>query len=146
MTDSLLSYGIPIVCVTDGPSGIRMDSGATAFSLPNGACLASGWNPKLQEELFAWGGYGASKEPHRRIARAWNESHRNPLNGRNFEYFSEDPLVSGKCAAAQLRGLHRYGVTGTIKHFAMNTQEAGRTVVEHLVSERAAKGALPAWL
>ncbi len=139
VTDSLLSYGIPIVCVTDGPSGIRMDSGATAFSLPNGACLASGWNPKLQEELFAWEGMELRKNHIDALLGPGMNLHRNPLNGRNFEYFSEDPLVSGKSAAAQLRGLHRYGVTGTIKHFAMNTQEAGRTVVEHLVSERAAR-------
>ena len=63
--------------------------------------------------------------------------HRNPLNGRNFEYFSEDPLVTGKNAAAQLKGMHKYGVTGTIKHFAMNTQEAYRHSVEHVASERA---------
>jgi len=62
---------------------------------------------------------------------------RHPLNGRNFEYFSEDPFLTGKSAAAQLRGMHTYGVTGTIKHFALNSQETGRRSVEHVASERA---------
>lgn len=63
--------------------------------------------------------------------------HRSPLNGRNFEYFSEDPLLTGKLAAAQLRGMRRFGVTGTIKHFACNNQEFKRTEIDSVLSERA---------
>ncbi len=63
--------------------------------------------------------------------------HRYPLNGRNFEYFSEDPLLTGRMAASQLNAMHKYGVTGTIKHFACNSQEFHRHDVEAVVSERA---------
>ena len=137
VTDRLLHFGIPVGCCSDGPSGIRMDSGKKAFSMPNGACLASTWDTALQEELYAWEGLELRKNKIDVLLGPGMNLHRHPLNGRNFEYFSEDPLLTGKCAAAQLRGLHRRNVTGTIKHFIMNTQETGRHTVEHVASERA---------
>ena len=137
VTDSLLHFGIPVACVTDGPSGIRMDSGKTAFAMPNGTCLASTWNEKLMEELYVWEGLELRKNKIDVLLGPGLNLHRNPLNGRNFEYFSEDPLLTGRSAAAQLRGMHKNSITGTIKHFAMNTQETGRHTVEHIASERA---------
>ncbi len=137
VTDSLLEKGLPVACCSDGPSGIRMDSGKKAFAMPNGTCLACAWNLPLTEELYNWEGLELRKNKIDVLLGPGMNIHRNPLNGRNFEYFSEDPFVTGKNAAAQLKGMHKYGVTGTIKHFALNTQETGRHTVEHVASERA---------
>ncbi len=137
VTDSLLEKGIPVACCTDGPSGIRMDSGKKAFAMPNGTCLASAWNLELSEELYNWEGLELRKNKVDVLLGPGMNLHRNPLNGRNFEYFSEDPFVTGINAAVQLKGMHKYGVTGTIKHFALNTQETGRHTVEHVASARA---------
>ena len=137
VTDSLLGYGIPVACCSDGPSGIRMDSGKTAFAMPNGTCLTSTWNMDLLEELYKWEGLELRKNKIDVLLGPGMNLHRHPLNGRNFEYFSEDPFLTGKSAAAQLKGMHQIGVTGTIKHFALNTQETGRRFVEHVASQRA---------
>ena len=137
VTESLVEKGIPTCCCTDGPSGIRMDSGKKAFAMPNGTLLACMWNLDLTEKLYNYEGLELRKNKIDILLGPGMNLHRNPLNGRNFEYFSEDPLVTGKNAAAQLKGMQKYGVTGTIKHFAMNTQEAYRHSVEHVASERA---------
>ncbi len=137
VTEELLKYGIPIGCCSDGPSGIRLDCGNLAFSMPNCTCLACTFNEQLCEELYQWEGLELRKNKVDNLLGPGLNIHRNPLNGRNFEYFSEDPFISGKMAAAQLKGLHKYGVTGTIKHFACNSQETHRNEVNALVSERA---------
>jgi beta-glucosidase len=137
LTESLKGFGIPAACCTDGPSGIRMDSGKTAFAMPNGTCLTATWNMPLLEELYKWEGLELRKNRIDVLLGPGMNIHRHPLNGRNFEYFSEDPFLTGKSAAAQLRGMHSVGVTGTIKHFALNSQETGRRKVEHVASERA---------
>ncbi len=137
VTERLKAFGIPVACCSDGPSGIRMDCGSIAFAMPNGACLASSFNEALSEELYEWEGLELRKNKIDTLLGPGINLHRNPLNGRNFEYFSEDPLVTGKMAAAQLRGMGRYGVTGTMKHFACNSQEYNRHRVEAVVSERA---------
>ncbi len=137
VTESLQNYGIPVACCADGPSGIRMDCGSIAFAMPNGACLGSTFNEALSEELFEWEGLELRKNKVDTLLGPGINVHRNPLNGRNFEYFSEDPFVTGRMAAAQLRAMGRYGVTGTIKHFACNSQEFNRHTVEAVVSERA---------
>lgn len=137
LTESLKTFGIPCGCCSDGPSGIRMDSGAKAFSLPGGTCLACTFNEELNEQLFAMEGAELRRNRIDTLLGPGMNIHRNPLNGRNFEYFSEDPYLTGKIAAAQLRGMHTYGVTGTIKHFAANNQEYNRRIYDSMVSERA---------
>ncbi len=137
VTERLKAFGIPVACCADGPSGIRMDCGSIAFAMPNGACLASSFNEALSEELYEWEGMELRKNKVDTLLGPGINLHRNPLNGRNFEYFSEDPLVTGKMAAAQLRAMGRYHVTGTIKHFACNSQEFNRHRVEAVASERA---------
>lgn len=137
VTKRLKEFGIPVACCADGPSGIRMDCGSIAFAMPNGTCLACSFNEALSEELYEWEGLELRKNKVDTLLGPGINIHRNPLNGRNFEYFSEDPLLTGKMAAAQLRGMGRYGVTGTIKHFACNSQEYKRHMVEAVVSERA---------
>jgi len=133
----LQKLGVPIACCTDGPSGLRLDSGAKAFSLPNGTCLAASFNRKLSASLFE---YTALEMRRNRIDVLLGPGlnlHRNPLNGRNFEYFSEDPYLTGIMAEAQLEGLRRHGVTGTIKHFEGNNQEHERRRVNGVISQRA---------
>lgn len=137
VSDALQHYGLPAACCSDGPSGIRMDCGTVAFSMPNGTCLAATFNEELSEELYSMEGLELRKNHVDTLLGPGINIHRHPLNGRNFEYFSEDPLLTGRMACAQLRGLHRWGVTGTIKHFAANNQEHRRHFVESVVSERA---------
>ena len=137
VTDTLAGFGIPAGCCDDGPSGMRLDCGTKAFSLPNGTLLACTFNTELAEELYAVAGVEVAANNVECLLGPGMNIHRHPLNGRNFEYFSEDPLVTGKIAAAQLRGLHRTGVTGTIKHFAGNNQETGRHSIDSVISERA---------
>ena len=137
VTDRLLHFGIPIACCSDGPSGIRMDNGAKAFSIPSGTCLACTWNIVLVKELFDWVGTEVRTDKIDSLLGPGMNIHRHPLNGRNFEYFSEDPFLTGKMAVVELRGLRESGVTGTIKHFCANNQEFHRTDTDSVVSERA---------
>lgn len=137
VTDSLQKFGIPAACCADGPSGIRMDCGSKAFSMPNGTALSCSFNLELVEKLYEMEGLELRKNEVDTILGPGINIHRNPLNGRNFEYFSEDPYLTGMMAAAELRGMHKYGVTGTMKHFACNNQEFKRHDVDSVVSERA---------
>lgn len=137
LSPALGEFGIPIACCTDGPSGLRLDDGSLAFSIPNGACLACSFNQQLSIELFDMVGMELRKNRIDTLLGPGLNLHRNPLNGRNFEYFSEDPLLTGKMAVAQLKGMHKHNVTGTIKHFAGNNQEYRRHFANGIVSERA---------
>lgn len=138
VTNSLLSLGLPIACAADGPSGIRMEVGTQyATSLPNGTLLACTWNLELIERLSdLWGREMLLNKIDTVLGPGVN-IHRHPLNGRNFEYFSEDPLLTGTMAASMSNGIQKHGPAPTIKHFAANNQEASRHYVHSVVSERA---------
>ena len=137
VTKELQAMGIPALCCDDGPSGMRLDSGKKAFSLPNGTCLACTFDEKLNEELFFWFGIEMVSNEVDVILGPGINIHRHPLNGRNFEYFSEDPLLTGRIAGAQIKGLEEHGVTATIKHFCGNNRETNRRRMNSVISERA---------
>ncbi|MGR5243552.1 glycoside hydrolase family 3 protein [Vibrio sp. DNB22_12_1] len=135
--DSLFELGIPVAAAADGPSGIRMDSGHKATQVPIGTLLGCTWNSALNEELFYLIGQELRANHIDTLLGPGINIHRHPLNGRNFEYFSEDPFMTGVMAAAQTRGLSKAGVSGTIKHYAANDQETARVDVDSIMSERA---------
>ncbi|TCT40810.1 beta-glucosidase [Vibrio crassostreae] len=137
VSPSLFDLGIPIVAAADGPSGIRMDSGHKASQVPIGTLLGCTWNTELNEQLFHLVGNEMQANHIDTLLGPGINIHRHPLNGRNFEYFSEDPLLTGAMAASQVSGLRSAGVSGTIKHLVANDQETGRFDVDSVVSQRA---------
>ncbi|MCD7834307.1 MAG: glycoside hydrolase family 3 C-terminal domain-containing protein [Lachnospiraceae bacterium] len=137
VTDRLQNMGIPAACCSDGPSGIRMDCGTKAFSLPNGTLLGCTFNEALVGELFEMTGLELRLNQIDSLLGPGMNIHRNPLNGRNFEYISEDPYVTGKIAAAQVAAMRKWDVSATIKHFCANNQEWHRRNAEGILSERA---------
>lgn len=139
VTKGLIEHGIPIACVTDGPSGLRLDSGLMATSLPNGTCLAATWNLPLIYDLFVLEGVEMTAYKIDALLGPGINIHRSPLNGRNFEYFSEDPYLTGMMASAMCQGTRKCGVDCTIKHFAANNQEWKRHETDSVMSERAAR-------
>jgi beta-glucosidase len=137
VTKELLGYGLPIACCADGPSGVRMDCGTIATSLPNGTLMACTWNTPLIEQLYQMEGKELLLNKVDFLLGPGINIHRNPLNGRNFEYFSEDPFLTGSMAVAQTKGMHSVGASGTLKHFTANNQETARHEVDCIISERA---------
>ncbi len=129
--------GVPSVCCSDGPSGMRLDCGVKAFSLPNGTMLGCTFNWKLVEELYTYMGLEMTLQKVEVLLGPGMNIHRYPLNGRNFEYFSEDPVLTGIMASAVVRGLKKAGVSGTLKHFVANNQEYHRHMRNSVVTERA---------
>ena len=130
-------FGIPVACCDDGPSGMRLDCGMKAFSLPNGTLIASTYNRKLVKELYTLTGLEMTATNIENLLGPGMNIHRHPLNGRNFEYFSEDPLVTGIIGSAMIQGLQAGGATGTMKHFCGNNQETNRFGQDSVISERA---------
>jgi beta-glucosidase len=135
VSDSLRQKGIPPVITTDGPSGIRLR--ATCSLLPSGTALACSWNLPLVQDLYAAMGREMVDKGTDVLLAPGINIHRNPLCGRNFEYFSEDPLVTGKLAAAVVQGLQSAPVSACPKHFACNNQEYNRNYNNSVVSARA---------
>ena len=137
VSDGLLKLGIPAAGCSDGPSGIRMDCGTKAFSMPNGTALGCTFNLPLNRALFEMAGWELRLNKIDSLLGPGMNIHRHPLNGRNFEYISEDPYLTGKICAAQLIGMDKYGIAGTVKHFCANNQEAARRKADAEISERA---------
>lgn len=139
VTKELRDFGISVTALHDGPSGIRMDSGDTATSMPNGTLIACTWDTENAEKLYEYTGVELYTHNIDSLLGPGINIHRSPLNGRNFEYFSEDPLLAGKIGAALVRGMGVHGSHTTIKHFAANSQEYRRRDINAVMSERAAR-------
>ena len=138
--------GIPSITLSDGPNGVRKQAGAAdhlglnpsvpATCFPTAATVACSWDPALGEQLGrAMGEEAAAQEVSVLLGPGLNTK-RSPLCGRNFEYFSEDPYLSGKLAAAYVRGIQSNGIAACPKHFAVNSQELRRMASDSVLDER----------
>ena len=136
---NLPDYGVPNIMTADGPAGLRIapECGVCTTAWPCATMLACTWNTELVEKV---GQAGAEEVKENNIA-VWLTPavniHRNPLCGRNFEYYSEDPLIAGKMGAAMVRGIQSQHISACVKHFAANNKETNRKHSDSRVSERA---------
>ena len=139
-TGAIERLGIPTLKVTDGPNGARGDgllgTGTPTACIPSGAALGATWDPDLVQELGSLlGEESKMKSSHVLLAPTIN-LHRSPKGGRNFECYSEDPLLSGKIAAGFIRGVQSHGVAVTAKHFVGNDSEFERNTIDSQMDER----------
>ena len=136
---SLEMYGIPPIMTVDGPAGVRINrpTGVLTTAFPVATAIACTWNLDIMEKI----GKAGALETKENNLQLWLTPalniHRSPLCGRNFEYFSEDPFVSGKMAAAKVKGIQSQNIVATPKHFACNNKETNRKNSDSIVSERA---------
>jgi beta-glucosidase len=140
-TPAVERLGIPKVHVTDGPNGARGNSlpgmgGAPSTCIPCGSALGASWNPALAQELGALVGREARDRGCRGLLAPTVNLHRSPLAGRNFECYSEDPMLSGHLAAGYVRGVQSEGVFATVKHFVGNDAEFERASISSVIDER----------
>ena len=146
-TKAVERLGIAAMMLTDGPHGLRKQIGkadhlglnaaypATCF--PTASCAANRWDEELIEQMGRRLGAEARAQRVSVVLGPGVNIKRSPLCGRNFEYYSEDPLLAGKCAAALIRGVQSQGVAACVKHFAANSQETLRMTSDSVVDERA---------
>lgn len=145
-TRAIERLGIPAVWLADGPHGVRKQVGSAdhlgingsepATCFPTAATVAGSWDDELAEEIGAALGREASSQGVGVLLGPGLNIKRSPLGGRSFEYFSEDPELSGRLAAAYVRGIQSEGVAATPKHFAVNSQELRRMVSDSVIDER----------
>lgn len=138
--------GIPSAYLSDGPHGLRKQAAASdhlglnasipATCFPTAATMANTWNPELGEKMGELLGEEAVAQQVNVLLGPGMNIKRNPRCGRNFEYFSEDPLLAGKMAAAYVKGIQKNGISACLKHFAANNQEERRMVLDSVVDER----------
>ena len=135
----LFAAGIPTPMTTDGPAGVRIHkfTGVRTTAFPIATMVACTWNTELAEALGEAGGLETLENNLSMWLTPALNIHRSPLCGRNFEYFSEDPLIAGKMAAAVVRGIQSVGIVATPKHFACNNKETNRKESDSVLSERA---------
>ena len=144
VTAPIQRLGIPMLVLADGPAGVRIEpkrDGQTktyyCTGFPVGSTLASTWNTELVELVGRAIGNETREYNCDVILGPGVNIHRNPLCGRNFEYYSEDPLLTGRIAAAYIRGVQSENVGTSIKHYAVNSQESDRVNVDERLSQRA---------
>lgn len=138
--------GIPSMFLADGPHGIRkqavaadklgLNAGVPATCFPTAATVANSWNLELGEKVGEYLGEEAITQKVNVLLGPGVNMKRNPLCGRNFEYFSEDPYLAGKMAASYIRGIQSQGISACVKHFAVNNQEQRRMSIDAIVDER----------
>lgn len=136
---NLPEYGVPNVMTADGPAGLRIipGRGVCTTAWPCATLLACTWNPELVEQVGAAGGAEVKENNIAVWLTPAINIHRSPLCGRNFEYYSEDPYLTGKLAAAMVRGIQSNHVGAAVKHFALNNKETNRKNSDSRASERA---------
>ena len=145
-TRAMPRHGIPALWLSDGPHGVRKQAGESdhlglnpsepATCFPTAAAVANSWDPALGQAIGAALGEEAAAQGVGVLLGPGLNIQRNPLCGRNFEYFSEDPYLSGKMAAGYIRGIQSQGISACPKHFAVNSQETRRMVSDSIVDER----------